>query len=153
MRALSTKSAGEAPTALDALLPPFVARGVCLVLPGHRMPVPIPLDECLVTAGNQLLWATGHTIYGPSRPQVGHLEFATWQFDAEFNGGCELLNKQGEVIARLVRSDSLALPAARAGRLRAEFARHRQRIAADAIYASRWARGFHDIQRGTNPRP
>lgn len=153
MRALSTKSAGEAPAALDALLPPFVARGVCLVLPGHRMPVPIPLDECLVTAGNQLLWATGHTIYGPSRPQVGHLEFATWQFGAEVNGGCELLNQQGEVIARLVRSDTLALPAARAGRLKADFARHRQRISADATYASRWARGLREIQRANALRP
>lgn len=147
LRSLPSSPAGGPPGSLDAVLPSLLAQGVCLILPGYRMPVPIPLDEGQVTAAGQFVWATGHTLFGPSRPQVGQLEFVTWQFDSESNGRCELLDRGGEVIARLVPTNTLALPAARAERLQSEFARHRQRVSADGIYASRWAQRLREFQR------
>jgi len=150
---MTPSSACDPPKTLDGLLLRFLAQGVCLILPGHRMPVPIPLDECLLTDGDHLLWGTGHTLYGPSRPQIGVLEFATWQLSTEGELRCEFFNQQGEVIARLVPLKNLTLPTARAERLRSELARHRQRISADASYAGRWARGFRELVRANARRP
>ena len=152
MRTPPNSTAGDPPATLDAVLPSILAQGVCLILPGYRMPVPIPLDEGQVTDDGQFVWATGHTLFGPSRPQVGHLQFAAWQFGTEERPSWELRNQAGEVLARLIPADQLGLPAARAERLRSDFARHRDRVSADAVYASRWAQSLHALLRALAKR-
>jgi len=106
------------------------------------MPVPIPLNECVALSATRLLWATGHTAYGPTRPCVGLLEFDTWQ--PIHDDGLVLMRTDGTAIARIVPHSTLNLPAARAARLRADQQRHLHRAATDASYAHRWARRFQE---------
>jgi len=108
------------------------------------MPVPIPLNECVLRDENHLLWATGHTLYGPTRPCVGHLEFHGWSRLEENAPGIALLAASGREIARIVPLDQLLLPALRARRLREEQARHVQRAATEPSYTRLWAMRFRE---------
>jgi hypothetical protein len=133
-----------APSALRAFLATLLPQGACLVLPGPEMPVPIPLNECVIVHNNRLLWATCHTPYGPTRPCVGRLAFAGWHSLPVACGGCTLHAKNGAEVARIVPNTALALPDGRAARLRTEQLRHAQRAASDPSYARRWALRFKE---------
>lgn len=133
-----------APSALRAFLATLLPQGACLVLPGPEMPVPIPLNECVIVHHNRLLWATCHTPYGPTRPCVGRLEFAGWQLLPDNTGGCMLNAEDGTELARIIPNTALELPEGRANRLRAEQVRHSRRAATDASYARRWAIRFKE---------
>jgi hypothetical protein len=116
------------------------------------MPVPIPLNECVIVHNNRLLWATCHTPYGPTRPCVGRLAFAGWHSLPVACGGCTLHAKNGAEVARIVPNTALALPDGRAARLRAEQLRHAQRAASDPSYARRWALRFKEAN-SSPPHP
>ena len=108
------------------------------------MPVPIPLNECVVLNHDRLLWATCHTPYGPVRPCVGQLEFSNWHPIASPDGGCTLLDANGDVVASIIPHTQLDLSEGRATRLRSEQARHLQRAATEPAYARRWAQRFRE---------
>ncbi|AKC82959.1 hypothetical protein IMCC26134_09540 [Verrucomicrobia bacterium IMCC26134] len=133
-----------APSALRAFLSTLLTQGACLVLPGPEMPVPIPLNECVVINQKRLLWATCHTPYGPTRPCVGRLDFFGWNLLKDTKGGCVLQAEDGAELARIVPNSALELPVDRAFRLRTEQARHAERAATDASYARRWALRFKE---------
>lgn len=132
------------PSALRALLPSLLSRGACLVFPGLRMPVPIPLNECVLRDDRHLLWATSHTPYGPARPCVGLLPCEAWRPLGEEGEGCLLLSASGEEVARIVALDSLPLTTDRARKLRQDQTRHEQRAASEPSYARRWALRFRE---------
>lgn len=136
-----------APSSLRDLLPKLLNQGACLILPGPKMPVPIPLNECVVLNQNRLLWATCHTLYGTARPCVGQLEFAGWLPNDAPAHGCTLHDADGELLASLVPNSQLALADGRATRLRAEQARHQRRAATDPAYAHRWAQRFREASQ------
>lgn len=133
-----------APSSLRFFLPKLLTQGACLILPGLRMPVPIPLNECVILDEGRLLWATCHTPYGPVRPCVGRLEFARWRANAPLGHGCTLLDENDTTIATILPCTELALTDGRASRLRADQAKHLKRAAADPAYASRWALRFKE---------
>ena len=141
-----------APSALRAFLATLLPQGACLVLPGPEMPVPIPLNECVILHNNRLLWATCHTPYGPTRPCVGRLAFAGWHSLPAACGGCTLHAKNGAEVARIVPNTALDLPDGRAARLRGEQLRHAQRAASDPSYARRWALRFKEAN-SSPPHP
>jgi len=141
-----------APSALRAFLATLLPQGACLVLPGPEMPVPIPLNECVILHNNRLLWAACHTPYGPTRPCVGRLAFAGWHSLPAACGGCTLHAKNGAEVARIVPNTALDLPDGRAARLRAEQLRHAQRAASDPSYARRWALRFKEAN-SSPPHP
>lgn len=132
------------PSSLRTVLPSLLTRGACLVFPGPEMPVPIPLNECVFRDETHLLWATGHTPYGPTRPCVGRLEFHGWSRLEENAPGVVLLAATGREVARIVPLDQLPLPAMRARRLREEQARHEQRAATEPGYTRLWAMRFKE---------
>ena len=133
------------PSALRALLPPLLARGACLVFPGLAMPVPIPLNECVLRDEHHLLWATMHSPYGPTRPCVGLLPCAAWRPLGNADAGVSLLTKEGAEVARIVPLTTLALTTERARKLREEQKRHAHRVAREPAYARRWARRFREV--------
>lgn len=108
------------------------------------MPVPIPLNECVLRDERHLLWATIHSPYGPTRPCVGLLPCAAWFPLGEADDGVSLLSDDGVEVARIVPLDALALTSDRARKLREDQARHESRAARDPAYASRWARRFRE---------
>jgi hypothetical protein len=114
------------------------------------MPVPIPLNECVIVNHRRLLWATCHTPYGSTRPCVGRLEFSGWSPLHGSTGGCALHAEDGVELARIVPNSALALPVDRALRLRTEQARHTRRAATDASYARRWALRFKEANTATS---
>jgi len=114
------------------------------------MPVPIPINECAVLPSGRLLWGTCHTPYGPARPCIGQIDFASWRFHEPQHLGCELLDANGQVVATLVPHLALDLTASRATRLLNDQAQHRRRASTDPAYASRWARQFRAAH---NPHP
>ncbi len=133
------------PSALRAHLPPLLSRGACLVFPGFEMPVPIPLNECVLRDERHLLWATIHSPYGATRPCVGLLACATWRPLGDSTGaGVALLADSGAEVARIVPLDSLPLTSDRARRLREVQSRHEHRAAREPAYARRWARSFRE---------
>lgn len=133
-----------APSTLRAHLPKLLTQGACLVLHGLKMPVPIPLNECIVLDHDRLLWATCHTPYGPVRPCVGQLEFAHWHLNENSDDACTLLDASDAVVATIIPHSELALTDGRAARLRAEQSRHLKRAAADPAYARRWSQRFRE---------
>lgn len=133
-----------APSTLRAHLPQLLSRGACLILPGLKMPVPIPLNECIVLDPDRLLWATCHTPYGPVRPCVGQLEFAHWHLAENSDYGCTLLDTNAAVVATIIPHTDLNLTDGRAARLRAEQTRHIKRAATDPAYAHRWSQRFRE---------
>lgn len=132
------------PSALRALLPPLLSRGACLVFPGFEMPVPIPLNECVLRDERHLLWATIHSPYGHTRPCVGLLACASWRPLDSKQSGIALLAESGEEVARIVPVETLGLTTDRARRLREEQARHEHRAAREPAYARRWAQRFRE---------
>lgn len=132
------------PSALRALLPPLLSRGACLVFPGFKMPVPIPLNECVLRDERHLLWATMHSPHGPTRPFVGLLACAAWRTLGDNQNGIALLADTGEEVARIVPLETLGLTSERARRLRADQARHEHRAAREPAYARRWAQRFRE---------
>lgn len=132
------------PSVLRALLPSLLSRGACLVFPGPKMPVPIPLNECVLRDGQHLLWATLHSPYGPTRPCVGLLACAAVRPLGDGHDGIALLSDTGEEVARIVPLASLSLTTDRARRLREEQARHEHRAAREPAYAHRWALRFRE---------
>lgn len=132
------------PSALRAHLPTLLSKGACLVFPGLKMPVPIPLNECVLRDERHLLWATMQSPYGPTRPCVGLLACASWRHLGDARNGVALLAESGEEIARIVPLDTLGLTSDRARRLRDEQARHEHRAAREPAYARRWAQRFRE---------
>jgi hypothetical protein len=108
------------------------------------MPVPIPLNECIILDHGRLLWATCHTPYGPVRPCVGQLEFAHWHLTENTDDGCTLLNASDAVVATIIPHSDLPLTSGRAARLRFEQTRHQKRAATDPAYARRWSLRFRE---------
>ena len=108
------------------------------------MPVPIPLNECVVLSENRLLWATCHTPYGPVRPCVGQVEFSTWRLIDGADNGCQLLNTEGQIVASFIPYDQLNMTPSRAAKLQDDQVRHLRRAATDPSYARRWAQRFKE---------
>jgi hypothetical protein len=108
------------------------------------MPVPIPLNECVLRDDRHLLWATMHSPHGATRPCVGLLSFDAWQTTGDAPGGCVLLDAAGAGIARIVPLESLGMSSDRARRLREAQSRHEHRAAREPAYARRWARRFRE---------
>jgi hypothetical protein len=109
------------------------------------MPVPIPLNECVLRDERHLLWATMHSPYGPTRPCVGLLACASWRpLGKPGSQGFALFTESGEEVARIVPLDTLGLTTDRARRLRDEQARHEHRAAREPAYARRWAQRFRE---------
>ena len=52
-------------SALRAFLSPLLTQGVCLVFTDPATPIPIPLNECVLTEDARLLCATIINITGP----------------------------------------------------------------------------------------
>ena len=118
------------------------------------MPVPIPLNECLVLNQDRLLWATCHTPYGPVRPCVGQLEFSGWSPEESPGRGCILYDGDGAPVGSIIPHAQLGLSEGRASRLRIEQARHLRRAATDPSYARRWAQRFREANlTSTSPLP
>ena len=115
------------------------------------MPVPIPLNECVVLNHDRLLWATCHTPYGPVRPCVGQLEFSGWRPEESPGHGCTLVAATGAVVASIIPHAQLDLSEGRASRLRSEQARHLRRAATDPAYARRWAQRFREANQAFSP--
>ena len=136
-----------APVSLRDHLNGLLSHGACLVLPGPTMPVPIPLNECIILGGHRLLWATNHTPYGPVRPCVGQLDFSFWRPSDGDRPGCEFLDPHGQLIGSILPHTTLKLSSGRAGQLRREQDRHQRRAATDASYAHRWAQRFQEASR------
>lgn len=111
------------------------------------MPVPIPLNECVVLDHDRLLWGTCHTPYGPVRPCVGQLQFVRWHLNENSDDACTLLDANNTVVAMIVPHSELALTGARVARLRAEQVRHLKRAASDPAYARRWSQRFREASR------
>lgn len=132
------------PSALRALLPPLLSKGACLVFPGPEMPVPIPLNECVLRDEQHLLWATIHSPYGPTRPCVGLLSCSAWHPLGKVDDGVALFADDGVEVARIVPFDALFLTSDRARKLREDQVRHEHRAARDPAYAGRWARRFRE---------
>jgi hypothetical protein len=109
------------------------------------MPVPIPLNECIVLVSGRLLWGTCHTPFGTARPCVGQIEFAKWRVNRPQDGTYELLDARKQVVVSLVPLSALHLTLSRANRLRRVQSRHQIRAAANASYARRWARKFREV--------
>jgi hypothetical protein len=110
------------------------------------MPVPIPLNECVILDERHLLWATIHSPYGPTRPCVGMIHCVRWQPLGEIAcQGIALLADTGDEVARIVPFDLLNLTSDRARRLREDQARHEHRAARDSSYTNRWARRFREV--------
>ncbi len=141
-----------APSSLSARLPSLLTNGLCLVLPGLMMPVPIPIHECMILRDGRLLWGTFASPFGPSRPCIGQIPFAGWRSLFPEDQGLELLDPEGHVIATFIPHSALPLSQSRASRLRSEHIRHRQRAADDPAYASRWARQFRAALESTPPQ-
>ncbi len=129
---------------LRSILPALLTRGACLIFPGPKMPVPIPLQECVLRDERHLLWATNFTPYGPTRPCVGLLACSAWRPLGDQEAGCQLLSASGEEVARIVPFAQLDLPADRLRRLREDQARHEHRAAREPAYARRWAQHFRE---------
>ena len=132
------------PSALRALLPPLLSRGACLIFPGFTMPVPIPLNECVLRDDRHLLWATIHSPYGPTRPCVGLLPCDAWRPLGKEGDGYQLLRSGGEEVARIVSLESLSLTTDRTRKLRDEQRRHEYRAAHEPAYARRWSIRFRE---------
>ncbi len=132
------------PSALRALLPKLLSRGACLIFPGLSMPVPIPLNECVLRDDRHLLWATMHTPFGPTRPCVGLIPCEAWRPLGTSGEGCLLLSASGEEVARIVPLEAISLTTDRARKLRLDQARHEQRAAREPSYARRWALRFRE---------
>ncbi len=108
------------------------------------MPVPIPLNECVLRDDRHLLWAILHTPFGPARPCVGLRPCEAWRPLGEEGEGCLLLSASGEEVARIVPIESLCLTTDRARKLRQDQARHEHRAASEPSYARRWALRFRE---------
>jgi hypothetical protein len=136
------------PSALRAILPPLLSRGACLLFPG--LPVPIPLNECVLRDERHLLWATMHSPYGPTRPCVGILACVACRPLGQDSEGYILLDAADREIARIVPLEALDLPSDRARKLRAEQSRHEYRAAREPAYARRWALRFREASKETD---
>lgn len=139
------------PSALRALLPSLLSQGACLVFPGLKMPIPIPLNECVVRGDHDLLWATMHSPYGPTKPCVGLLSCDSWRPLGDSNNGFVLLGATGEEVARIVPIQQLPLTTDRSRRLREEQAKHEHRAAHEPAYARRWALKFREASAAAAP--
>lgn len=113
------------------------------------MPVPIPLNECVLHGEHRLLWATCHTPYGPVRPCVGVVTFQDWSPSPD--GDCTFYDQAGHVVALIRPTEHLGLPTGRSSKLLREQSDHRERASSDPSYASRWAKSFREASQATPP--
>ena len=109
------------------------------------MPVPIPLNECVMLDTRHLLWATSHTPYGAARPCAGFLICDAWHPLENDDPSSGLILFEADVeVARLVPLERLGLPGERVRRLREDQTRHQHRAAREPAYAHRWALRFRE---------
>lgn len=115
------------------------------------MPVPIPINECVILTDHRVLWATCHTPFGPVRPCVGSLTFHSWETTP--SGSCTFHNDTGSIMAAIIPTEQLGLTGRRANRLLREQSDHRLRASQDPTYAGRWARQFREARATISTDP